>query len=406
MDEDNSNQVSESRARQLRQSSSIRSQRNVFFRLNFATNEIVQTQRGNMTQIIIDINRRLTYDSYKILYLVYDYCEPYLDFKISNINYLKELDTGEPKNFISRIYKSVWNTRNNFFGFAYDREHEKRVKYHWLLKLAYLTWFTNMFMCILIPIIMRHDKWLEGILWLGHYIFGSYLVISYISEIVLFLWLTDALRQPLPDNMSKMSRCGYKLMRLYFILVTAFQSLISKAAEYTAISFMVEIIKCYGLESKEEVQILLLVLFIISIFTFVLTILFPVIVFISLIFKPPEDTFYPLTAHTARLLMCADLKLLSRYVERYAINYYGPLLWWNQPTFITLSWVKLLVEDMVELIIQLLFILYIEKDNKGFVMTTTVSLTGSSIISSFMTIYFKQTSELDHENLNRVKEFI
>ena len=107
MDEDNSNQVSESRARQLRQSSSIRSQRNVFFRLNFATNEIVQTQRENMTQIIIDINRRLTYDSYKILYLVYDYCEPYLDFKISNINYLKELDTGEPKNFISRIYKSV-----------------------------------------------------------------------------------------------------------------------------------------------------------------------------------------------------------------------------------------------------------------------------------------------------------
>ena len=195
-------------------------------------------------------------------------------------------------------------------------------------------------------------------------------------------------------------------MRLYFILVTAFQSLLSKAAEYTAISFMVEIIKCYHFNDHKEEQILLLVLFVVSIFTFSLTILYPVIVFISLIVKPPEDTFYPLTAHTARLLMCADLKLLSRYVERYAINYYGPLLWWNQPTFITLSWVKLTLEDMVELFIQLLFISYIERDNKGFVMTTTISLTGSSIISSFMTIYFKQTSQLDYENLNRLKEFI
>ena len=128
--------------------------------------------------------------------------------------------------------------------------------------------------------------------------------------------------------------------------------------------------------------------------------------FISLIVKPPEDTFYPLTAHTARLLMCADLRLLSRYVERYAINYYGPLLWWNQPNFITLSWFKLIFEDFVELVIQMLFILYIEKDNTGFVLMTAISLTGSSIISSFMTIYFKQTSQLGHNEEIEVKEFI
>ena len=137
-----------------------------------------------------------------------------------------------------------------------------------------------------------------------------------------------------------------------------------------------------------------------------LTVIYPVIVFVSLIVKPPEDTFYPLTAHTARLLMCADLKLLSRYVERYAINYYGPLLWWNQPTFIALSWSKLIFEDMIELIIQLLFIFYIHDNNKGYVLMMAISLTGSSIITSFMTIYFKQTSQLDYESLNKVKESI
>ena len=195
-------------------------------------------------------------------------------------------------------------------------------------------------------------------------------------------------------------------MRLYFIFGTAFQSLLSKAAEYTAISFMVEIIKCYHSEDDADKRFLLLSLFVVSIFTFVLTILFPVIVFVSLIFKPPEDTFYPLTAHTVRLLMCADLRLLSRYVEKYAINYYGPLLWWNQPTFITLSWIKLIFEDLVELIIQILFILYIHKENTGLVMMTAIGFTGSSIISSFITIYLKETSELDHVNLFWIKHFI
>ena len=179
-------------------------------------------------------------------------------------------------------------------------------------------------------------------------------------------------------------------MRVYFILGTAFQSLLSKAAEYTAISFMVEIIKCYNdpeVEEVEEKQSLLLFLLIISMFTFFLTILFPFIVFISLIVKPPEDTFYPLTAHTARLLMCADLKLLSRYVERYAINYYGELLWWNQPTYITLSWLKLVFEDGIEFLIQLIFIFYIHDKNREYVIMTAISLTGSSMLSSFLTIY-------------------
>ena len=104
--------------------------------------------------------------------------------------------------------------------------------------------------------------------------------------------------------------------------------------------------------------------------------------------------------------MCADLRLLSRYVERYAINYYGPLLWWDQPNFITLSWLKLIFEDFVELVIQMLFIFYIHENNNGYVLITAISLTGSSIISSFITIYFKQTSQLGHDKEKKVKEFI
>ena len=152
-----------------------------------ATNIIFRKIGENDTQICMDINRPLTSDSYKILYLVYDNCKEYTDLDISNKNYLRKVDFGEPKYCISRTYRAISNTRRDFFRYEYSREQEKRVKYHWLLKIAYITWFTNILMCILIPLFMYHDECLEGLLWAAHSIFGFYLVISYILEIIFFL---------------------------------------------------------------------------------------------------------------------------------------------------------------------------------------------------------------------------
>ena len=359
-----------------------------------------------MSQIVMDIDRPLTPDSFKIIYLVYENSEDYVHLKISNKNYLKELNIEEPKWCITKIYRSICDARNNFFGYEYDREQERRVKYHILLKLAYVTWIINMCMWVVLPLTLYHKTCLRGLEWEAHITFLSYLAASYIFEIIFFLWLTDASQQKLPSYLSANSKCGHKLIRLYYIFGTALQSSIAKAAEYTAIAFMVEIMKWTNDEGHKNDRNLLLSLFIVSLFTFFLTVLFPIIVFVSLIVKPPERTFYPLTAHTARLLMCADLKLLSRYVERYAISYYGALLWWNQPTYITLSWIKLIFEDMIELVIQLLFIFYIDTGDRGPVIMTAISLTGASIIGSFIVIYSKQTSRLNRDNQIAVENFI
>ena len=45
----------------------------------------------------MDIDRPLTPDSFKIIYLVYENSEDYAHLKISNKNYLKELNIEEPK---------------------------------------------------------------------------------------------------------------------------------------------------------------------------------------------------------------------------------------------------------------------------------------------------------------------
>ena len=127
-------------------------------------------------------------------------------------------------------------------------------------------------------------------------------------------------------------------------------------------------------------------------------------------------------------MTCSDLKLLSKYVERHAINFYGPLLCYDQPTFITLSWIKLIFEDIIEFAVQLTFILHIqvlylrnvdnenekrfengeelfEKPNNDIyqILLISICFTGSSILSSFITIYFKQTSRLSKDDLAWVK---
>ena len=143
----------------------------------------------------------------------------------------------------------------------------------------------------------------------------------------------------------------------------------------------------------------------VTVVTFCLTVTFPCFIFISILIRPPEKTFYPLTAHTTRLLMVADLRLLSKYIERYTINYYGPLLCWDQPNFISLSWIKLIFVDLVQFIIQMLFLHSIGGINI-IVKFVYLILTGSSILSSFLIMYNKCTSNLKENNLEEVKNFI
>ena len=139
-------------------------------------------------------------------------------------------------------------------------------------------------------------------------------------------------------------------------------------------------------------------------------ILYPSFVFISLIIHPPEDVFYGLTAHTSRLLLLADFRLLSRYIDRYAINYYWSFLWFSQPTYITLSWIKLIFEDIIDFVVQLLFFFLFSRivRNSDFELFLTVSLilTSKSILSSVHIIYFKQTSRLSEDDLTWVMEAI
>ena len=52
----------------------------------------------------MDVDRSLSPDSYKIIYLVYENSESYVDLKISNKNDMKEFSIEEPRGCITKIY--------------------------------------------------------------------------------------------------------------------------------------------------------------------------------------------------------------------------------------------------------------------------------------------------------------
>ena len=63
------------------------------FKLNFVSNKIVRTRaREEKIQIILDIDRVLTSDFYKIIFLILEHCYKAVEFNITNKNYLKHIN--------------------------------------------------------------------------------------------------------------------------------------------------------------------------------------------------------------------------------------------------------------------------------------------------------------------------
>lgn len=92
-----SDEISQNKERELRLCSKNRKRNGVHFKLLYKTNQIVRTSREDLTQIIMDIDRPLTSDSYKIIYLIYENSENYVDLKIGNINHSNQPDHKDSK---------------------------------------------------------------------------------------------------------------------------------------------------------------------------------------------------------------------------------------------------------------------------------------------------------------------
>ena len=125
--EDEELEMEQARQSELRDNVRMRRMQTVHFRIDEENNKIVEDEmaRKSKTHISLDINRVLTADSYKIIYLLRRFCLENVDLNITNKKYIKESKEVNNRAWVYRIFDSVIRTKDDFFGYKYDKAHEK-----------------------------------------------------------------------------------------------------------------------------------------------------------------------------------------------------------------------------------------------------------------------------------------
>ena len=311
---------------------------------------------------------------------------------------------------------------NNVTSYKFFKDIENKINFHVIIKFAYLSFFLNLFLCIFLPITLRHPKCQRGLEWSSHVIFGSYLILSFFVEfLIFFLWFNKEARNSFFENTS--TKKTLFIFALYSII-----GLVSKADIYTDIAFIVELCKCAEKEkigSEEYFTAEGLIAITVSIIIFAFTIFYQIMCFVRLIFKSPKTTFNPLTSHSTRLLMWSDFRMLGMWVDKFSVSYYESIFKFRIPTFKILAFFKLVFEDIAQASIQVIYLLFISENqdegesnkiSEGKVTTKQVSLViitaislwfaFPSMLSSILSIIYNTTSSLKKNDYDKMMKRI
>ena len=175
---------------------------------------------------------------------------------------------------------------------------------------------------------------------------------------------------------------------------------LAKGDVYTDIAFLVEVQKC----STQKDGLYGGIVISISLIVFIFTLLYQLWLFISLLWKTPTSTICPLTSQTTRLLMCSDNKFLSKVVDKFTVTYYDKFLFWRYPTHKILVLLKLIFENFIQLIIQLLYLIFEKRENTSLpTILVSLSFTLPCIALSIYILTHDVGSTIDKDDY---KEFI
>ena len=93
----------------------------LIFKLNHVSNKIIKSiAEEKKIQIILDIDRALTSDSYKVIFLILEHCYKALEFKITNKKHLEGLNLEEPKWYINKAIRFMQESKTHFFEYRYN----------------------------------------------------------------------------------------------------------------------------------------------------------------------------------------------------------------------------------------------------------------------------------------------
>ena len=187
----------------------------------------------------------------------------------------------------------------------------------------------------------------------------------------------------------------------YFLIIWFIVSgALSKIDMYTDVAFLTEV---NAWDNHTTFGIIILAA---SIIIFILTIIFQLWTLLVFTFINQKDTIRPLTSNTTRLLLCADMKLLAIMNDKFTVSYYENFGCFSSPTVKVLAFIKLVFEDILQFVLQIIYILILNR--KKFTVLYITATFASSILSIIIAIYviFSSTgSELHPSKLKELRDY-
>ena len=260
------------------------------------------------------------------------------------------------------------------------------------LNLFFLIFFTlDLFLCSFVPLFFHSAEWGKGMEWGAHYFMGSYFLLTVVIEYFYVQYLYSKIWQP------------RKWYRFYNPIKSWIFSMLAKMDIYTDICMTVEIYKC---QSEPNARDYFLFLFAFSFVVFWVSMLYQTWWFIRMIIRrQPKSTFNPLYSNTSSLAYSASFKCLGEFIDRFWIPYYGHISdHFNAKK--ALAFIKLIVEDCMQCLIQILFLWRRNlTDGVYFQILISLSLSAFSALTAIAVIFGDVTSPLSSEDQKSLSKY-
>ena len=282
------------------------------------------------------------------------------------------------------------------YCYEYSDDIEEQISFNWLIRFAYISFIFNLLIWFLVPILLRHPDCGKGLHWAAHIIFWCYIIFSLIFEFTVYRYLFNKKSRESLFKKENSAWFTYFTMCVYWIT-----GLIGKGDVYTDISFLVEMEK-WNEQRTENYRVAILT---VALIVFLLTIAYQIILFVLLTFKSSSKTFWPLTAHTTRLLLWGDNKMLATILNKYTITYYNKVCCWRLSTHKILLMLKLILEDFIQWSIQITYLALSDEKYKNIpLIIMSLCFTIPCILVSIVFLIIKEGSPLNNQNFEDLRE--
>ena len=271
------------------------------------------------------------------------------------------------------VVKSIIDAKHKTLSFHYFKDIKKHINYDVLIKWAYISYIFALIFCIILPASSKDSGWGEGLPWGTHISFMTWIITTIATEFVIWkVWFSVKAR-------NKITGENHRFISYFLMLCFTLSGALSKIDIYTDVAFLAEV-NAWDNHSSFGIAIL-----IVSIFVFVLTIIFQLWTLFVFSLINQKDSIRPITSNTTRLLLCADMKLLAIMNDKFTVNFYERFGCFNIPTVKVLAFIKLVFEDIMQFILQIVYILIL--NSKKFTVLYMAATFASSLFSICIAIF-------------------